>query len=150
MKTLISAIERIPTEIKEKAEEIYIFDDCSNDNAYYAGMGYKLLNKLDKLNIYTNEKNLGYGGNKKRGYQYAIKKEYDIVVMLHGDVQYAPEKITELIKPLIEDKADAVFGSRILGNPVKGGMPLCKYIGNRILTKIENFGLGTNLSEFHT
>lgn len=150
VKTLISAIERIPPEIKEKSEEIYVFDDCSNDNAYYAGMGYKLLNKLDKLNIYINEKNLGYGGNQKKGYEYAIKKGYDVVVMLHGDVQYAPEKIPELIKPLEENKADAVFGSRILGKPLKGGMPLWKYVGNRILTKIQNFALNTNLSEFHT
>ena len=150
VKTLISAIERIPPEIKKKAEEIYVFDDCSDDNTYYAGLGYKHKNRIKKLNIYANPENLGYGGNQKQGYNYAIKKGYDIVVMLHGDVQYAPEYIPQLIKPLEEEKADAVFGSRFSGNPLKGGMPLWKYSGNRILTSVENFILGTNLSEFHS
>lgn len=150
VRTLISAIERIPPEIKKKASEIYVFDDCSDDNTYYAGLGYKYKHNIKKLNVYRNVKNLGYGGNQKQGYNYAIKKGYDIVVMLHGDVQYAPEYISKLIKPLEDGKADAVFGSRILGSPLKGGMPFWKYLGNRFLTSMENIVLGTNLSEFHT
>jgi glycosyltransferase involved in cell wall biosynthesis len=148
--TLISAIERIPKQLKEDVDEIYVFDDCSNDNTYYAGLGYKYLNKLDKLNIYRNERNLGYGGNQKKGYKYAIEKGFDIVVMLHGDVQYAPEEIPRLIQPLLHEEAEAVFGSRILGEPLKGGMPIWKYVGNRFLTFIENKILKMNLSEYHT
>lgn len=150
VKTLISAIERIPPGIKKNAEEIYVFDDCSDDNTYYAGLGYKYKNKIKKLNIYTNKKNLGYGGNQKVGYDYAISKGYDLVVMLHGDVQYAPEYIPRLIKPIIEDKAEAVLGSRFIRNPLAGGMPLWKYIGNRLLTSIENKVLNLELSEYHT
>ena len=150
VKTLISAYERIPDSVKEGCEEIYVIDDHSGDNTYWAGVGYKLYNKLDKLNIYRNEKNLRYGGNQKRGYSYAIGKDYDIVVMLHGDVQYAPEKIPELIEPLLKGEADMVSGSRILGNPLKGGMPIWKFIGNRFLTVFENFFLGLNLSEYHS
>lgn len=150
VKTLISAIERIPPEIKKEVKEIYVFDDFSNDNTYYAGLGYKSVNKIEKLNIYRNVRNLGYGGNQKQGYNYAIKKGYDIVVMLHGDVQYAPEYIPQLIRPLVEDKADAVMGSRMLGKPMKGGMPLWKYMGNKFLTFIENKVLNLRLSEYHT
>ncbi|MBI2135156.1 glycosyltransferase family 2 protein [Candidatus Woesearchaeota archaeon] len=150
VRTLISAIERIPDEIKKRAEEIYVFDDCSDDNTYYAGLGYKYRNKVKKLNIYRNKENLGYGGNQKKGYNYAIKKGYDVVVMLHGDVQYAPEYIPQLIKPIIEGKADASMGSRFLGNPLAGGMPIWKYFGNRLLTAVENAVLGLRLSEYHT
>lgn len=150
VRTLISAIERIPKKLKDRVEEIYVFDDHSDDNTYYAGLGYKHLHNLTKLNVYKNEKNLGYGGNQKRGYEYAIKKGYDIVVMLHGDVQYAPEEIPRLIKQLEQGKAEMVFGSRMTGNPIKGGMPMWKYIGNKTLTWIENRVLGLNLSEYHS
>ena len=150
VRTLISAIERIPPEIKKKAEEIYVFDDCSDDNTYYAGLGYKYKHNIEKLNVYINKKNLGYGGNQKQGYKYAMKKGYDIVVMLHGDVQYAPEYIPKLIKPLEEGKSDMVFGTRMKDHPIKSGMPVWKYIGNKLLTWIENAVLGLNLSEYHS
>jgi len=150
VKTLDAAIRRIPQSLKNKVAEIYVFDDASDDNTYLAGIGYKLLNNIKNLNIYKNPKNLGYGGNQKKGYNYAIKKNYDIVVMLHGDVQYAPEKIPDLIKPIEEGKADVVMGSRILGHPLRQGMPVWKYFGNRLLTFIENSVLGISLSEYHT
>ena len=150
VRTLTSAIERIPPEIKKMVSEIYVFDDASNDNTYYAGLGYKYKNNVKKLNIYLNKKNLGYGGNQKQGYKYAMKKGYDIVIMLHGDVQYAPEFIPQLIKPIVDSKADMAFGSRTLGNPLEDGMPFWKYAGNRLLTFIENKVLGMNLSEYHS
>ena len=150
VKTLDSAIRRIPRELKSKVAEIYVFDDASDDNTYLAGIGYKYLHHIKNLNIYKNTKNLGYGGNQKKGYNYAIKKGYDIVVMLHGDVQYAPEKIPDLIKPIEKGEADVVMGSRILGYPVKQGMPVWKYLGNRFLTFMENIFLDIHLSEYHT
>jgi len=150
VQTLITAYERIPDSLKEKTDEIYVIDDCSNDNTYYAGIGYKLLNNIKKLNVYRNEKNLGYGGNQKKGYEYALEKKFDVVVMLHGDVQYAPEYIPHLIEPLLADEADLVMGSRILGKPMKGGMPLWKYMGNRFLTFCQNWLLGMRLSEYHS
>ena len=119
VKTLIIAYERIPESIKDKAKEIYVIDDASDDNTYYAGLGYKFEKGIEKLNIYQNEKNLGYGGNQEKGYNYAIEKGYDIVVMLHGDVQYAPEEIPRLIAPLEKNEADMVLGSRILGHPLR-------------------------------
>jgi glycosyltransferase involved in cell wall biosynthesis len=150
VRTLITAYERIPQSIKDAASEIYVIDDCSNDNTYYAGLGYKHEYKIDKLKIFRNQTNLRYGGNQKKGYEYAIERGLDIVVMLHGDVQYAPEKIPDLIEPLLKDEADMVMGSRMLQAPLKGGMPIWKYCGNRFLTWMQNKALKTNLSEFHS
>src|SRR5437879_903172 len=95
--TLISAYKRIPSTLKRKAKEIYCFDDCSYDNTYYTGLGYKMVNNIKNFNLYKNPQNLGYGGNQKKGYSYAIKKGLDVVVMLHGDAQYAPEKMPLLL-----------------------------------------------------
>ena len=151
VKTFVSAYERIPNQIKKEAFDIYVFDDASTDNTYLAAIGYKYLNKIKKLNIYRNKVNLVYGGNQKKGYKYAINKGYDVVVMLHADAQYAPEKLPEIIKPFKRNPEIAmVFGSRMLGNPLEGGMPIYKFLGNKILTFLENLILRTNFSEFHS
>lgn len=153
IQTLIDAYKRIPSSLKKSAKEIYCFDDCSDDNTYYSALGYKIAHKIKKFNIYKNPKNLGYGGNQKRGYRYAIKRNFDVVVMLHGDAQYAPEKMPFLLEPFTckkNDKIGIVMGSRMMGNPLVGGMPFYKYIGNKVLTKLENLILGTDLTEFHS
>ena len=122
--TLDKVIDLIPPKVKRLVEEIYILDDASNDNTYYAAIGYKALKRLKKLKIYRNQKNLGLGGNQKNAFNYAIKKGFDILALLHGDNQYDPRCLSYLLKPLIEDKADFVFGSRMVGPPLKGGLPL--------------------------
>ena len=108
----------------------------------------------DKIKIYliVNKKNKGYGGVQKIAFNYAIKKNFKYVVMLHGDNQYAANKILLLIKPLLTNKYDAVFASRMINsiNALKGGMPLYKYLGNRALTFFQNLVLSSNLSEFHS
>ena len=145
-------LDRIPKEVWDKVEEVFLFDDCSTDNTYYAAIGYKHAKQLDKCTIHRNSENLRYGGNQKAGYQYAIARGFDIVVMLHADGQYAPEVLPELLSPLENDEADVVFGSRMAAgcDPLAGGMPYYKYIGNRILTWLENKIVGMNLSEFHS
>lgn len=150
--TLNKVLDRIPQDILEMVEEIFVFDDHSHDNTYSKGIDYKSNQGLNKLNIYRNSKNLGYGGNQKTGYDYAIKKGYDYVVLLHGDGQYAPEVLPLLLQPIIDNEAEIVFGSRMIdkGAALKGGMPLYKYVGNRILTIFENYMIGTNLSEWHS
>ena len=150
-KTLPLLLDRIPKEIKNNVKEIFVVDDASQDNTYLVGVGYKNLTKLQNLKVYKNEKNKGYGGNQKFAYQYAIDKGFDIVVMLHGDAQYAPEYIPSLLKPFENDPELAlVFGSRMKGKPLKGGMPLYKFLGNKLLTFIENKALKMNLSEYHS
>src|SRR5262249_20361421 len=145
-------IQRIPAPIMEKIEEIFVFDDFSKDNT--AEIGRQLANEshVGKLSIYRNEANLMYGGNQRRGYQYAIMKGFDIVVLLHGDGQYAPEVRQELLTPLENGSADMVMGSRMMvpGAARLGNMPLYKYVGNRILTTIENRLIGEHFSEFHS
>jgi glycosyltransferase involved in cell wall biosynthesis len=150
--TLRQVLDRIPEEIWDKVEEVFVFDDESKDDTFLVGMGYKALHGKTKLSIFRNEKNQGYGGNQIRGYRYAINQGYDIVALLHGDGQYAPEALPELLKPLESGEADAVFGSRMMskGSALEGGMPLYKYVGNKILTQFENAMLGTSLSEFHS
>ena len=148
--TLDKVLDLIPSEVKRMVEEIYILDDASDDNTYYAAVGYKALKKLKKLKVYRNPKNLGLGGNQKHAFNYAIKKGFDVLALLHGDNQYDPRYLSSLLKPLIEDKADFVFGSRMISHPLKGGMPLYKFLGNRFLTFVENILLDMNLSEYHS
>jgi glycosyltransferase involved in cell wall biosynthesis len=149
---LEKTLSRISPEVYERVEEVFVIDDCSSDNTYYAALGYKNERKVDKLTVHRNEKNQGYGGNQKVGYQYAIDRGFDIVALVHGDGQYAPEALGELLAPLEEGKADMVFGSRmsVPGAARRGGMPLYKYFGNRILTKAQNAMTGLSLSEYHS
>ena len=149
-RTICSVIERIPEDIKKKAKEIVVFDDDSPDKSYEVLLDYKKKKKMTKLKVYKNKKNLGFGGNIKSGFDYAIKNKMDIISILHSDGQYPPEKIGELIEPIEEDKAHTTFGSRFLGNPLKGGMPIWRYLGNIFLTKIENFLVGQKFSEWHS
>lgn len=150
--TLGSVIERIPAPIMEKVEEIFVFDDASQDGTIMVGQEYERRLGQGKLVIHRNPVNLMYGGNQQRGYRYAIERGLDIVVLLHGDGQYAPEVMDRLLAPLEAGEADMVMGSRMLikGGAIRGNMPLYKFVGNRILTWTQNFLLGTRLSEFHS
>jgi 2-polyprenyl-3-methyl-5-hydroxy-6-metoxy-1,4-benzoquinol methylase len=151
--TLTKVLKRITPSVWQNVEEVAVFDDASQDATYELAVGLKTLRDLPKLHVLQHSKNLGYGGNQKAGYQYFIDKDFDIVVLLHGDGQYAPEILSHMYHPIVDEQAHAVFGSRMLktyGGPLKGGMPLYKYAGNRILTTIENRSLGLNLTEFHS
>jgi glycosyltransferase involved in cell wall biosynthesis len=151
-KTLRGVLQRIPPSVSEKIEEIFVFDDASQDDTFKVGVECQAELHDGKLNIYRNPVNLMYGGNQRRGYQYAIEKNLDVVVLLHGDGQYAPEVMQNLLTPLETAQADMVMGSRMMvkGAALKGNMPLYKYVGNRILTTIENSLIGTRLTEFHS
>jgi glycosyltransferase involved in cell wall biosynthesis len=150
--TLRNVLERIPPDILAKVEEIVVFDDASQDRT--VEVGNSLLGQFHgvKLSIFQNPENLMYGGNQQRGYQYVIDQEYDAVVLLHGDGQYAPEVMQSLLTPLEMGEADLVMGSRMIvrGAARAGNMPLYKYVGNRILTWIQNRLVGTSFSEFHS
>lgn len=149
---LVKTIDRIPRDVYDEVEEIFVIDDCSTDNSYHAALGYKYERGIDKLTVHRNERNQGYGGNQKVGYQYAIDRGFDIVALVHGDGQYAPEVLGDLLAPFKEGRADMVFGSRMAvpGAALKGGMPLYKFIGNRVLTFIQNRLSGLRLSEYHS
>lgn len=151
--TLTKVLKRITPEVWKNVEQIAVFDDASQDATYELAIGLKTLRGLPKLHVLKHPKNLGYGGNQKAGYRYFIEKGFDIAILLHGDGQYAPEILSHMYHPLVAGEADAVFGSRMMGaygGPLKGGMPLYKFVGNRILSVFENRALGLNLTEFHS
>ncbi|MFC1498668.1 bifunctional glycosyltransferase/class I SAM-dependent methyltransferase [Verrucomicrobiota bacterium] len=151
-KTISSVLARIPFGKLPHGTEVLVIGDSSTDRAFE-------IEKVDrsslsglKLTVLFNPENQGYGGNQKIGYQYAVDKGFDVVALLHGDGQYAPEKLPELLEPVLTGECDACFGSRIMGRGAisKKGMPLYKYVGNRILTAFQNAVLHMNLSEFHS
>ena len=151
--TLLTVLKRITPNVWSNVEEVVVLDDASGDATYEAVVGLKTLLHLPKLTVIKHPNNLGYGGNQKAGYRYMIERGFDVVVLLHGDGQYAPEILSHLYAPLVHGQADAVFGSRLMrtyGGPLRGGMPLYKYVGNRILTAMENRVLGMKLTEFHS
>ena len=151
--TLRRVLERIPSAIFQEFDcEILVVDDASLDRTFAIGREYKENHPDIPMTVLRNEFNRGYGGNQKIGYAYAIAEGFDFVAMLHGDGQYAPEVLPRLMRPLREGVADAVFGSRMMDGfaALRGGMPLYKYVGNRILTWIQNLLLRTRLTEFHS
>ncbi len=150
--TLRATLDRIPADLRDRIDEILICDDASQDRTVDAGLAWREANGAIPTTVIRHLSNLGYGGNQKAGYRLAIERGLDVVVLLHADGQYAPEAMADLLAPLERGEADAVFGSRMLeaGSARAGGMPLYKYLGNRVLTSFENRLLNSNLSEFHS
>jgi glycosyltransferase involved in cell wall biosynthesis len=151
---IISVLQRIPHTLSELYDvTILIIDDCSKDNTASVAQEYLVDDYWCDAMVLRNPSNQGYGGNQKLGYRYAIDNGFDVVALLHGDGQYAPECLPVLLQPFSEDSSTgAVFGSRMLNkrDALKGGMPIYKFIGNQILTRMQNALIGSNLSEFHT
>ena len=145
-------LNRIPKSLRSRFEEIFIIDDSSNDQSY--SVAKKASRKLGfkNIRILQTPHNRGYGGNQKLGYLYALKRKFDIVVLLHGDGQYAPESLSDILSPFSNEEVDAVFGSRMKNkfDALAGHMPLYKWLGNIVLSGVENALLGSHLSEFHS
>jgi glycosyltransferase involved in cell wall biosynthesis/SAM-dependent methyltransferase len=150
--TLSATLDRIPLDFRDRITEVIILDDASHDDTTVYGRTWAQREDTPRTLVIRHSKNLGYGGNQKAAYALAIERKLDIVVLLHGDGQYAPELLPEMVAPLERGECDAVFGSRMVvkGAAKRGGMPLYKRVGNRILTRVENRLLGTELSEFHS
>lgn len=140
-RTLKITYEDIP---HHEVDQIILVDDGSTD---------KTLEIARELNLtaFVHTRNFGYGANQKTCYTEALKEGADIVVMLHPDYQYDPTLLPDVVAPIKAGEADVVLGSRFLsGNTLQQGMPCWKYLGNKFLTKLENWTLGLNLSEYHT
>ncbi|HZJ27478.1 MAG TPA: bifunctional glycosyltransferase/class I SAM-dependent methyltransferase [Acidimicrobiia bacterium] len=150
--TLAAVLDRIPRDFVDRIDRVLVHDDYSQDATYLVGLGYQQTTPELPLEVIRHPRNLGYGGNQKASYAWAMEHGLDIVVLLHGDGQYAPELLPEMVAPLERDEADAVFGSRMMeaGAARRGGMPMYKYVGNKILTGIENAAAGMDLSEWHS
>ncbi|MBK8279683.1 MAG: glycosyltransferase [Saprospiraceae bacterium] len=146
-------LERIPKNTLAKYDyEILLIDDQSKDATFERALEYQKAHPELNLTVLYNPQNQGYGGNQKLGYHYARINNFDVVLLLHGDGQYAPEEFESLVTPIVKSNADAVFGSRMLNkkDALKGKMPYYKFVGNIVLTKMQNLILNTHLSEFHS
>src|SRR5215469_3305922 len=139
--TLERTYRSIPVDI---VDTVLLVDDASTD---------RTVDKARELGIKTflQHRNMGYGANQKTCYTEALKAGADIIVMVHPDYQYEPRLITAMAAMIASGVYEVVLGSRILGNTARrGGMPIWKYVANRVLTAFENLMLGAKLSEYHT
>ena len=152
--TIEWVLGRIPQSLNDAFDiEVLVIDDQSHDDTFLKAEEFQKCNTdRFKLTVLYSAVNQGYGGNQKIGYHYAIKHKFDFVALVHGDGQYPPEEITNLVKPLAAGEADAVFGSRMMkrGAALAGGMPLYKFLGNKVLTFCQNKLLCADLSEYHS
>ena len=127
------------------AYDVLVVDDASTDGT---------VRKAQELglNVFVHQANRGYGGNQKTCYDWALAAGANIIVLLHPDYQYDPATLTALVEPLLSGRADFTFGSRFAkgSDPRLGGMPLYRYVGNRLTTAIENRTLGTHFAELHS
>jgi glycosyltransferase involved in cell wall biosynthesis len=140
--TLKQTYDEIPFDI---VDDVVLVDDFSKDNTA------EIAKSIGIRHVIRHEVNKGYGGNQKTCYDAALKLDADIVVMLHPDYQYTPKLMQSLCYLIANDLYPVAFGSRILGKgALKGGMPLYKYIFNRILTLTQNILVNQKLSEYHT
>lgn len=143
--TLERTVARIPTSI---VDEIILVDDCSSDNTV------AIAKRLGLTHIEVHPANRGYGANQKTCYRAALDRGADIIVMLHPDYQYEPRLVGAMAAMIASGIYDLVLGSRILGSgafgAIGGGMPLYKYVANRVLTAFQNLALHAKLSEYHT
>ena len=150
--TLEAVLSRIPDSFRAALTAILVCDDASSDDTFQVGMRVQAARPELPLHVIRRPVNLGYGGNQKAGYRWMIDQGLDVVVLLHGDGQYAPEFLPQMVAPIANGDADVVFGSRMLerGAALRGGMPRYKFLGNKILTYLQNQIAGVRLSEWHS
>lgn len=140
-RTLVQTVAEVPREI---VDEILLVDDASSDETV------EIAAELG-LTVFLHEQNYGYGRNQKTCYREALNRGADIVIMVHPDYQYSPHMIVPMAGMIAYGEYDAVIGSRILGKgALAGGMPIYKYVSNRVLSLVQNVLLNFKLSEYHT
>jgi len=140
-KTLLNTYNNLPHDI---VDDVILVDDCSSDKTVE-------LAKSLPIKTFKHDVNKGYGGNQKTCYKEALKLDADVIIMVHPDYQYEPKLVTAMASLISSGVYDVAIGSRILGKTaLSGGMPLYKYVANRLLTFFQNILLNAKLSEYHT
>lgn len=146
-------LDRIPDDVRDDPEvDFLVIDDASHDATASAATQWASERDGSRMTVLRNPRNLGYGGNQKLGYRYALDHGYGMVVLLHGDGQYAPERLPRFLEIWRKHRPDVILGSRMAepGGARKGGMPWYKRCANRVLSNIQNRLTGRSLSEYHT
>jgi SAM-dependent methyltransferase len=140
-RTIPAVADEIPVQAADRA---LLVDDASSDATTRVALEHG-------LDVVVHPRNRGYGASQKTGYARALLDGADVIVMVHADDQYDPALVPEMVAPILEGRADMVIGSRLLRDrAIAGGMPRWKWLGNRLLTGIENRVFGVRLSEYHT
>ncbi|MCC6177681.1 MAG: glycosyltransferase family 2 protein [Chloroflexi bacterium] len=140
-RTLERTVRDVPMDV---VDDVLLVDDASRDDTVAVARSLG-------LRTFVHPENSGYGGNQKTCYAQALALGADIVVMVHPDYQYDPRLVTPMASMIASGVYDVVLGSRIIGNgALRGGMPLYKYVSNRVLSAVQNLLLGEKLSEYHT
>lgn len=150
--TIEWVLDRVPSTFSRSVGAILVSDDASKDDTVGRAQCWAEAHPEVPVTVVKQIKNRGYGGNQKFCYQWAIRLGFEQVVMIHGDGQYAPELAMAMVTPLVDGKAEAVFGSRMMtrGGARLGGMPMYKFLGNRLLTFCQNLASGLHLTEWHS
>ena len=148
-KTVENVFTRIPAEAASRISRYVIVNDGSKDDT--AAVLVRVQAKYPNIVILTHPVNRGYGETIKNLLGYALREGAQMGIVLHSDGQYSPEKIPEILALFDQDMADIVQGSRMLdGGALRGGMPMYKFVANKMLTAIENRAFGMKLAEYHS
>jgi hypothetical protein len=142
----LKVLDRIPAEIRPEIEEVIVSDDHSDDSTYLVGLGIPAASPILPITLIRQPANLGYGGNQKAGYNLAIEHGLDIVVMLHGDGQYAPESLPEIVAPLTERVRQTLSSVPASWSRVRHAKGACRCTNSSataVLSRFENAALGT-------
>lgn len=147
--TIERVLDRIPLSVGGSAPVVLVADDHSLDDTAALSRAWGARSDLE-VHVVVQPRNLGYGGNQKAAYRWAHEHGFAVVAMVHGDGQYPPEQLDDLVGPILDGDADMVFGSRmmIVGGARRGGMPLVRLVGNRALTRVLNTASHASFTEW--
>lgn len=150
--TIEEVLDRMPAFGPSIAATVLVADDASTDDTAAVARSWVARTGRGDVEVVRHGRNLGYGGNQVACMRWALDRGIDAVAMVHGDAQYPPEALGDLVAPIAAGRADAVFGSRMIerGGARAGGMPLGRRVGNRFLSSVQNRLVGTGLSEWHS
>jgi glycosyltransferase involved in cell wall biosynthesis len=146
--TLARVVNRIPAPVLAGSAAVLIRDDASKDRTWEVATDLAAANA--KLVVVRSPVNLGFGGTNKAAFAWMLEAGVDAFAVLHGDLQYDPESVADILEPILSGEADIVLGSRMSGHPLRGGMPWERWICNMFLTWLMNWRLGQSLTDYHT
>jgi glycosyltransferase involved in cell wall biosynthesis len=147
---VVEVLERLPAAFGRRCAEVFVLDNASSDGTAEAALDRIRRGLPYPARVYRNETNLGYGGTQKVAYAHALEQGFDIVAMLHGDGQYPPAQIPNLVDALADSQAGMAYGSRLLRGTEDDGTPLIRFLGVWGLSVLQNLTSGMRLAEWYS